>query len=296
MANTFITPSVVARTAVGLLSRQIVLPALVWRDFDTEFNGKIGDSVTVRVPAVLSAREYAWQNNRASAITLDDVTESSLTVELDKIPYSAVAVTDEDLDLNIENFGNQILQPQVRAVAEKLESYVAAEMSGATYSTSLELDDDEPFNTLIDAAAALNAADVPRSDRVLVCGSAFEAVLLKSEKVNRVDQSGQASALRDALINRLAGFTIVGSNAIDVNTAYAFHKSAFILATRAPVVPQGAVSGATTSYQGLSVRWIRDYDADHLQDRSVVDAFAGTQTVTDDSALVRAVEIVNESS
>ena len=78
MANTFITPSVIAKTTLGLLTREIVLPSVVWRDFESEFAGRIGDSVTVRVPATATAREWTLDNNRSSPVVSDDLTESSL--------------------------------------------------------------------------------------------------------------------------------------------------------------------------------------------------------------------------
>lgn len=296
MANEFITPSVIARTALSLLTRQIVLPSVVWQDFNVEFNGKIGESVTVRVPAYITAEEINVDDDRSADITTTDVEETSFTVALTKYPYSAVPVIDEDFDLRIEDFATQVLLAQTRSVAEKIEGYLAATMTGATYETSLELDTTDPFNTVVDARKALNDANVPLADRYLAVGSEIEAHILKSELFHRADQSGGTSALRDAVIGRVAGFTVVSSNALESDEAYAFHRSAYILATRAPSIPTGVTAGSSASYGGLSMRWIRDYEANRLRDRSVVGAYAGTRVVEDDDALVRAVQIVASGS
>ena len=40
MANTFITPTVIAKTALAVLYNNAVLAGLVWRDFDSDFTGK----------------------------------------------------------------------------------------------------------------------------------------------------------------------------------------------------------------------------------------------------------------
>lgn len=290
MANTFVTPEQRVNAALGILDHEVVLPRLVTRSYDSAFNGKIGDTINVNVPARVTARDYEWRTRNADIVT-DDLTETSYPLELDKHPYSAIRVTDEELTLDIADFGAQVLEPQMRAVAEKLESYLATEIEGATYETSLVMEASEPWDTIINARKALNDANVPRGGRVLLVGSAVEAAVLKDPDLKRVDDAGSDSVLRDATVGRLGGFTVVGSNAINENHAYAFHPSAYVLATVAPVVPSGVAEGARSEFAGLAMRWIRDYETARLRDRSVVSAFAGTLAVEDDSELVRSVKI-----
>lgn len=296
MANTFLKPTVINRMALKLLQREVVLPRLVWNFADAEFRGAYGDTVTLRLPAVLAAREYGFRNNRSSEIVIDDLTETSVPVVLDTDLYSAVALTDEQLTLDIVDFSEQVLNPQVSAIARGLEDLIVETMQSATYGTSLNIADsaDGMWGTLLDARKALNDANVPREGRVVVVGSEIEREILSDDKFNRVDSvgDGAVSAVREATINRLAGFTIVGSNAIDAETAIAFHPTAFAFVNVAPVVPDGANFGSRMAESGLAMRWLRDYDAPHLQDRSVVSSFAGCSSVEDDDTTnVRAVRI-----
>lgn len=296
MANTFLKPTVINRMALKLLQREVVLPRLVWNFADAEFRGAYGDTVTLRLPAVLAAREYGFRNNRSSEIVIDDLTETSVPVVLDTDLYSAVALTDEQLTLDIVDFSEQVLNPQVSAIARGLEDLIVETMQSATYGTSLNIADsaDGMWGTLLDARKALNDANVPREGRVVVVGSEIEREILSDDKFNRVDSvgDGAVSAVREATINRLAGFTIVGSNAIDAETAIAFHPTAFAFVNVAPVVPDGANFGSRMAESGLAMRWLRDYDAKHLQDRSVVSSFAGCSSVEDDGTTnVRAVRI-----
>jgi hypothetical protein len=282
--------------ALKLLQREVVLPRLVWNFADAEFRGAYGDTVTLRLPAVLAAREYGFRNNRSSEIVIDDLTETSVPVVLDTDLYSAVALTDEQLTLDIVDFSEQVLNPQVSAIARGLEDLIVETMQSATYGTSLNIADsaDGMWGTLLDARKALNDANVPREGRVVVVGSEIEREILSDDKFNRVDSvgDGAVSAVREATINRLAGFTIVGSNAIDAETAIAFHPTAFAFVNVAPVVPDGANFGSRMAESGLAMRWLRDYDAPHLQDRSVVSSFAGCSSVEDDGTTnVRAVRI-----
>ena len=296
MANTFLKPTVINRMALKLLQREVVLPRLVWNFADAEFRGAYGDTVTLRLPAVLAAREYGFRNNRSSEIVIDDLTETSVPVVLHTDLYSAVALTDEQLTLDIVDFSEQVLNPQVSAIARGLEDLIVETMQSATYGTSLNIADsaDGMWGTLLDARKALNDANVPREGRVVVVGSEIEREILSDDKFNRVDSvgDGAVSAVREATINRLAGFTIVGSNAIDAETAIAFHPTAFAFVNVAPVVPDGANFGSRMAESGLAMRWLRDYDAPHLQDRSVVSSFAGCSSVEDDGTTnVRAVRI-----
>lgn len=306
MAHTFIKAEKIAAQALGLLEREIVLPALVWRDGAESFRGAAGDTISIRVPARTIARTRQLRGTRPTAsegegiITMDELTETKIDLTLDTDVYSAVPVTDENLTLDITDFGSQILQPQVRAVAEGIENAISAEMTGATYATSLTMDTTEPFHTIVEARVALNKANVPMSERVLVVGADFEGVLLKTEHLNRVDQSGSDSALRDATIGRLAGFgSVVVSNALPPNVGFAFHKSAFALGMVAPMTPDGATYSARRTAFGVGMRWLRDYDFRNVQDRSLLDTYVGTNHVMDpdplnpeaDPTFVRAVKI-----
>jgi hypothetical protein len=223
VANTFIKATRIASAALGLLEREIVLPGLVWRDAGGDFRGAGGDTISIRVPARTQARTRALRGARPSAsegdgiISMDALTETKVDVTLDTAVYSAVPVTDEELTLDLTDFGAQILEPQVRAVAEGIENAVAAEMTGATYATNLTVDTADPFKTFVDAYTALNKANIPREGRAVVVGADIENLILKSDHLSRVDQSGSDAALRRAEMGRLAGFPIYVSNAIPAN-------------------------------------------------------------------------------
>ncbi|MFB7643881.1 P22 phage major capsid protein family protein [Streptomyces sp. NPDC056084] len=296
MANAFLKAETIAATSLGLLDRELVLGNLVWSNAGFDFTGAKADTVTVRIPSQLNAREYDWRNDRTTDIVLDELTEDSITVQLNKDIYSAVAVTDEELTLDVKDFGSQVLEPQVKAVAKAIDTGVANMIQTANYSVpAIVVDEKDPFPAFIDARAALNKAEVPVNDRTLLIGSDVETALLKSGRLTDVSKSGSDSALRQAEVGKLAGFNLVTSNAINPRSAFAFIPSAFVLATRAPAIPAGVTSGSSQSYNGLSMRWVRDYDAAKLRDRSIVNLYAGFNVMTDKvgntKKLVRAVKL-----
>lgn len=307
MANEFIKAQQIVDAAALLLQREIVLPRLVWTQPSASFVGALDDTITLRVPAVREARTRTMRS--ATALVADDLAETSVPVTLDTHVYDLLNITDEQLTLDITNFARQVLAPQMRAVAEGMENVIAAALDGATLAGADQTismgGSDEPFDVAIDARTALNALNVPRSERVLVLGSNVEAAFLKSDKLSKVNESGTDDALRDATITRVGGFTVVGSNAVDADTGYAFHRTAVAFGNVAPALPDGAAMKARVATEGLALRYLRDYNPTNSTgpvDRSLVDAFVGAASVEenpddsgDDAANYRLV-VINYSA
>lgn len=304
MANSYLKAEKIAATALGLLQREIVLPGLVWKDAGGSFVGAAGDTITMRVPARTQARSRTLRGARGLAseglgiIQMDELTEHSVDVTLDEAIYSAIPVTDEELTLDINDFAAQILAPQVRAVAEGLENKLAAEMVGATYAQTVQIpraklagtntdstNTYDVFRGLASVRKYMNVANLPQNDRIIVVGADMEEAFLNDPHLNRFDGSGDSgpgSALRDATLGRIAGFNqVIVSNALPAAFGVAFHRTAFVLNLQAPVVPSGVPFGSNQSFEGLAMRYIRDYDFRNVQDRGMVDLYCGTNTVVD---------------
>lgn len=297
MANTYIKAAQIVQAAALLLQREIVLPRLVWTQPDADFKGALNDTVTLRVPAVLAARTRTLR--AAAPLVADTLTETSVPIVLDTHVYSLLNITDEELTLDIADFAAQVLAPQMRAVAEGMENSIVDALEGANEADTISMDDAHPYDTLVDAGRILNDNNVPRNGRVLVMGSGIESVILKSDKFSKVNESGTSDALRDATITRAAGFTLVGSNAVDPWTAYAMDQYAVAFANVAPALPEGATMKSRVSTAGLALRYIRDYNPTNSTgpvDRSLVDAFVGAASVEQGGVNARLVVITGGAS
>src|SRR4051812_7712693 len=115
MANTFITPDVVAPRALATLYNTIVLAGLVYRDYDPVFDGHVGDTITIRTPATFTAQEFT------STISVQNATEGSQTLVLDKHIDVSFAVTSKDMALELSNFDEQLLKPAMEAIAQDID-------------------------------------------------------------------------------------------------------------------------------------------------------------------------------
>lgn len=277
--NDFIKAEKVVRTALGILEREVLLPSLVWRDAGGDFRGAKGDAITVRLPAYAVANRRTLRSGAARAKS--SLHERKVILTLTEDIYMDVPITDEQLTLDIEEFGTQVLNPVLGGVARGLEDVLVETMTGATYATEIEIDLADLKGTVAAARKALNDAEVPAGDRTLLVGSAVEAELIQLDNFVKADESGSTSTLRDATIGRFYGFTVVSSNRIAPDEAYAFHKTAYVLSQRAPIVPAGAPWGATHSFAGMAIRTVRVFDPDEVEDRFVTDAWVGANIVKD---------------
>ncbi|QQV92711.1 major capsid protein [Mycobacterium phage OhShagHennessy] len=293
MAHIFVKPELVAEIGVKQLQREIVLPSLVWTNPLTNFGGSKNDTITVRVPAITTANSRDLRDSDRS-VTTSELVEHSFGVTLDKHIYAALKFTDEQRTLDIRDYTAQVLVPQVSAVAYKLEDYIAQLIENAPYEETILIDPEDTVPAFITADQRLGEAFVPNDQRVLVVGSAVAAALAKDKQFRHADWSGDQanSALREAHVGRLAGMNVIKSLAIAPDKAYVWHKTAFILAYRTPVVPEGAKAGASFSANGVALRWLADYDYSNLGDRTLLDVFTGRKVVTEvDGSFVRAQEL-----
>lgn len=283
MTIEILKPDRIVSVGLGLLAREVTLPSLVWRDAAGDFAGAKDDTISLRLPAYATARTRNLRSG--STRTRDSLSERKVDVTLSTDVYKDVRITDEELTLDISDFGAQVMNPAMAAVARKIEDLLVAEMQGATYANSVEIDPTATFDGFVDARKHLNDARVPLTGRVAVVGSSIEAAVLKDAQFARYTNAGDTSALRDAAIGRIAGMEVISSPALDPDEGYVFHKTAFVLSTRAPQVPAGAPFGATASQDGFALRVVRVLDSDAIEDVLAMDCFVGTNIVTDRGAM-----------
>ncbi len=281
MANTFLTPSLIARAAIATLYNNAVMARLVWRDFDQDFSGAQGDTITIRKPATFTAQEFA----RPAGITIQDATEASTTVVLDKLVDVSFAVTAEDLALEVTEFGAQLLAPAMEAIVQQIDTYLLALRSDVV-TNDVGTDGVTPTDPLlmIDARKLLQDAKVPISGRYAVLDTAASAEFLKDPLYHQAEQRGDTVGLREAEIGRKFGFDTFETQAISDGDGVAFHRTAFALAMRTLPLPMGAANSAIASYKGFGIRVVIDYDNDQKQDVVSLDVLLGVKTLSEDRA------------
>lgn len=309
MANTFLTPSMIATRALATLYENTVMAQLVHRDYEADFQGRVGDTITVRKPAVFTASEF----NRGTGIVPQNITESGVAVTLNHMPDVSAVVTTEQLSLNIQDFGTQILDPMMKAIAEKIDrdllalrSDIVQTVGNATANAAGE--DYQGYNgnypwsdsrVLIQAGETLDTKNVPMDERRVVVGPRTKARWMAEKIWRSAEKRGSTVGLEQAQFGSTAsgfdpymtqnivgpaGTPTTGQPTTEVDLA--FHRSAFALVTRTLEIPPGAQDAAIMNFEGFALRVVYAYDIKYKQTTVSVDTLYGTKTLDPNRAVL----------
>ena len=302
MANTFLNPNVIAEAALATLYENTVAAQLVHRDYSSEFVARIGDTVNVRKPAVFEAKEFT------TAIEIQTATESSVPVVLNHFADVSFEVTSKDMTLKVEDFREQLLDPAMEALTQKIDNDILkfrddiTQVVGLGTGTGLGTAAGRIWSkpeALIDAQTMLNLAKVPTNDRSVIIGAETNGNWLDSDLLKRVDESGSTEALREAYLGRrLFGFSpywtqnieqaptpgVTGDPTTEVGVA--FHRTAVALVTRPLELPSGAANAAIVNYKGFGIRVVIGYDQTSKKDVISLDTLYGVKTLDPSRAVL----------
>ncbi len=280
-----------AQFALPMVEKQLVLPLLLTIVGKENFVGAKNDTVNFKLKdgSIATARDYDFRG-RTGPIVLDDIyqTGGNIPVRLNTHVVSATGLEDEHFTLDDIDFATEVLAPQVTAVVERVEAKALTAIRGTTsIKHSISFDEQaDPHLIAVEAKRLMDSEKAaPYSGRVFVVGNDIAAHFRASDRLSRYDSVGLAGtpALRDAVIGALSGSPVVEHNGLNPDEGYYLHGTSFVLANAAPDVPRGAVTGNSgLSKRGVAVRWIQDYDANFLRDRSIVSTFIGVNEIRDE--------------
>lgn len=265
MANTILTPDIIAREALMTLRNNTVMSSLVYRDYSGEFT-KVGDTITIRKPATFQAKEFTTE------IEVQDAVESGVQVVMDKHLDVSFAVTAKQKTLDIADFSRQLLTPAMQAFAQKIDTYLVA--LGETVTHVVTRGAEAAIKDLAQCGKDLNSRAVPNGNRYMVLSPAAYADYVILPPILNAEKSGSTDALRSASMGKILGFeTYMDQNVTTKNLA--FHKNAFALVTRPLELPEGGVKASTVTYDGFGLRVVMDYDIQKKMDVVSIDMLCG---------------------
>lgn len=160
MANSLITPSIIAKEALMQLKNNLVMGNKVHREYKKEFV-KVGGTVSVRKPVKFDVTDGA-------TAVVQDVIESNTTFTINKRKHVAFEFPTQDLTLTVEEYSERYIEPAMIRLANQVDSdlcslYVdvpnAVGTAGTTPSTYLNV---------ANAAKRMDKLAVPSDKRHLV--------------------------------------------------------------------------------------------------------------------------------
>ena len=237
MANTILTPSIIAKEALMQLRNNTVMASLVHRDYSQEFVAGVGNTVTIRKPATFEAQEF----NRTTGIQIQDATEGSETVVLDKLLDVSFEVTSEQLSMDIKDFSEQLLIPAMQGFANKIDQYLLGLYKEVPFNFGTAGSTPNEISDITGARKILNDNKVPFANRNLVIDTAAEDKFLQLATFHEADKVGDdGTALREASLGRKFGFNIF----MDQNVKN--HTKGTLTGDAGTIKVKGAVSAGAT--------------------------------------------------
>ena len=212
MANTLITPSIIAKEALFQLENNLVLGDKVHRQYRDEFV-KIGDSVTIRRPVKFVVSDGATRVNQ-------DVTENTTSITINQRKHVSWKFSSQDLTLTVAEYSERYIKPAAIALANQMDQAVALEGAEAFYNVvGTAGTTPADFTVLADAARRMDDMAVPDDgNRCLVLNPAGRWGL--ADGLAGAGSSGVFNAeivrkmVRKGFLGELAQFMIYGDQNI----------------------------------------------------------------------------------
>lgn len=174
MANTLITPDIIAKEALMQLENNCVMGNLVYREYKKEFV-KVGDSVSVRKPVKFEAKDGATRQNQ-------DVQEASTPFTIDKRKHVSWKFSTQDLTLDVGQYSERYIKPAMIALANQVDSDLCSLYKQVANNVGTAGTTPTTFLNFADAARRMNDGAVPQDARRLVLdpsASLYAAEMLK---------------------------------------------------------------------------------------------------------------------
>jgi hypothetical protein len=174
-------------------------------------------------------------------INLQDIGEDSVNVTLNHIADVSIGWTSKERALNLDDFNQQVLDPAMEAIAQKIDADIHKEFykavplfvgqSGVTPSA---------LTDFADTALILTQNKVPLSNRVAVWDPTAHSKFTVIPAIVNAEKSGSTQALREGSIGRIQGLDNYQTQNVQTHVAGSF------TAVSAPKVKTLAVVGSNT--------------------------------------------------
>ncbi len=183
------------------LVNNLVFANLIYRDYSDEFVN-VGDTVNIRRPASFTSHDFVADS---SQVVVQTVTESNISVVMNRHRDISFEVTAKDLTLSVTEFGERLIQPAIEAHAQAIDADIAALYKDIPYRTGTAGVTPAALSAISAARKQLNVLKAPMANRRLVIDPDAEASLLTLDAVVNAEKSGSTAALREASLGRLLG-------------------------------------------------------------------------------------------
>jgi hypothetical protein len=194
--------------AAALLERfntaNILIPTM-----NRQYEGELASGNTVKVTAITTPTVQNYATSRT--LTIDALSDTTQSLVINKEEAISFKVDDVDRTQSAGTF-EPVTRDAGAALAESAELAVITDWkaNGTSAGTGAITTFALAYDALNSIRTALVKAKVPTSDRYAAVSPEFAALLLSSgSNLAKVDQAGSSGELRNGVLGRLLGMTII---------------------------------------------------------------------------------------
>ena len=223
--NDALIPELWAREALRTLGSNLVMGALVNRDF-SNLVADFGDVVNTSRPADFSAKRKTDADN----VENQDAVSPNIPVPLDQHVHVSFVIKDGEMAKALPNLVERYLEPAAREMAESIDRILCGQVARLTANEEGRLGEMTSTNAadfVLDANTSLDISRAPTQGRNLVLNPRAQKETLKADLFVSTEKRGdEGTALRtaslgtvygvDSFMDQNIGFVAIGS--ADIST------------------------------------------------------------------------------
>lgn len=251
MANQLLTIGMITLEALRVLENNLAATKYIRRDLDDNYgktNAKIGTVLNVRKPP-------RYVGRTGQALQLEDATETSVPVTLNKQFGVDIAFTSQDLALSIDQFGERFVTPAVARVANEIDYDVLGQYINVYNEVGVPGTVPNQLLTYLQGRQRMDEEAVPRdAQRAAILSPAMEAVLVDALKGLFQDADKIADQYSQGMMGRTIGLKFAMDQNVRVQTVGAYTPGGATVngagQTGSSIVTAGWPNSATVLKQG----------------------------------------------
>jgi hypothetical protein len=232
-------PTIVGEAILESLQANLVYARL----FNQDYQGDVKYGNAVKIPSIgsVSIGNYTVGSDMSD----DTVSDSSATMSIDQQKYFSIVIDDVDAKQARPDIVGAYGREAAYQLRKTIDTYLASTLSSGaglttdlgTTGTPLEVTKDNVDTTLLQMAKLLDAADVPRQNRVVVLPPWMAHHLVQAGLSTFTDNVDVA---QNGFVGRYAGFDVLMSSQVpnDTGAKYQVLAGSNIGATMAMQVNQ----------------------------------------------------------
>lgn len=159
--DTLLTPSIISKESLVILTNNLVMASRVNRQFEDQMGAKIGTVLTVRKPNKFIVSEGA-------GLAVQDIIEPSTSITISNQSHVDFQFSTAALTLVVEEFRERYLKPALEKLANRIDRGVMTNIPSVYNEVGTPTVTPANFQALANVAQRLDEEAAPQNDRTMV--------------------------------------------------------------------------------------------------------------------------------